>query len=189
MIYGKVNSTDRSPAPSGMTVVELLIIVAALAVVITLAVPGSAMLVEHYRLKAASADLVNGLNLARGEAIKRGSTVRVCPSSNGRFCRSDGDWAQGWLVYSDGNGDGTVQDIELIQSFDAPNVNVRVIARGATEQNVGFTVAGLVPVEGSASGEFVLCHAGSDRESRTVLIDSEGWVSLATTPAQACSTG
>ncbi|MGK2926224.1 MAG: GspH/FimT family pseudopilin [Lysobacterales bacterium] len=173
----------------GMTVVELLIIVAALAVVITLAVPGSSMLVEHYRLKAASAELVNGLNLARGEAIKRGSTVKVCPSSNGRFCRSDGDWAQGWLVYSDGNGDGTVQDIELIQSFEAPNVNVRVVARGATQQTAGFTVAGLVPVDGSASGEFVLCHAGSARDSRTIMIDSEGWVSLATTPAQACNTG
>jgi type IV fimbrial biogenesis protein FimT len=172
-----------------MTVIELLIIVAALAVVIMLAVPGSSMLIEHYRLKAASADLVNGLNLARGEAIKRGSTVRVCPSSNGRFCRSDGDWAQGWLVYSDGNGDGAVQDIELIQSFGAPNVNVRVVARGATEQSAGFTVAGLVPVDESASGEFVLCHAGSDRDSRTILIDSEGWVSLTTTPAQACSSG
>lgn len=189
MDYGKVKSTDRSSAPLGMTVIELLIIVAALAVVIMLAVPGSSMLIEHYRLKAASGDLVNGLNLARGEAIKRGSTVRVCPSSNGRFCRSDGDWAQGWLVYSDGNGDGTVQDIELIRAFEAPNANVRVIASGATEWTAGFTVAGLVPVDGSDSGEFILCHAGSDRNSRTILIESEGWVSLATSPAQACSTG
>lgn len=189
MIYGKVRSIDRKPVPLGITVVEFLIIVAALAVVITLAVPGSSLLVEHYRLKAASANLFNGLNLARGEAIRRGSTVRVCPSSNGRFCRNDGDWSQGWLVYSDGNGDGTVQDIELIQSFAAPNVSVRVIARGATERDAGFTVAGLVQVDGAASGEFVLCLAGSDRDSRTILIDSEGWVSRATTPAQACNTG
>jgi type IV fimbrial biogenesis protein FimT len=178
-----------SPVLQGMTVVELLIIVAALAVVILLAVPGSSMLVEHYRLKSASSNLVEGLNLARGEALRRGSTVRVCPSTNGRFCRSDGDWAQGWLVYSDGNGDGVVQDIELIQAFEGPNVNVRIMPQGAADASIAFTVAGLVPANGADSGEFVLCHAGSEREARTILVDAEGWVSLASVPTEACSTG
>jgi type IV fimbrial biogenesis protein FimT len=178
---------NRTTPWGGMTVVELLIIVAALAVVILLAVPGSSMLVEHYRLKAASSSLVEGLNLARGEALKRGSTVRVCPSSNGRFCRSDGDWAQGWLVYTDGNGDGVVQDIELIQAFAGPNANVRVISKGAAVTDVSFTVAGLVPANGSDSGEFVLCHAGSKRDAKTILVDAEGWVSLASDSAAACA--
>jgi type IV fimbrial biogenesis protein FimT len=182
-------ATTQIPVLQGMTVVELLIIVAALAVVILLAVPGSSMLVEYYRLKSASSDLVEGLNLARGEALRRGSTVKVCPSSNGRFCRSDGDWAQGWLVYSDGNGDGVVQDIELIQAFEGPNANVRIMPRGAADAAIAFTVAGLVPANGSDSGEFVLCHAGSEREARTILVDAEGWVSLAPVPPGACSTG
>jgi type IV fimbrial biogenesis protein FimT len=172
-----------------MTVVELLIIVAALAVVILLAVPGSSMLIENYRLKSASSNLVEGLNLARGEALRRGSTVRVCPSSNGRFCRSDGDWAQGWLVYTDGNGDGVVQDIELIRAFEGPNVNVRIISRGAAETGAAFTVAGLVPANGSDTGEFVVCHAGSSRDARIILVDGEGWVSLASDSAGACGTG
>jgi type IV fimbrial biogenesis protein FimT len=185
----KNSQTNREQPWLGMTVVELLIFVAALAVVILLAVPGSSMLVEHYRLKAASSNLVEGLNLARGEALKRGSTVRVCPSSNGRFCRSDGDWVQGWLVYTDGNGDGVVQDIELIRAFAGPNVNVRIISKGAAESSVSFTVAGLVPANGSDSGEFVLCHAGSERGARTILVDAEGWVSLASDSAAACGTG
>jgi type IV fimbrial biogenesis protein FimT len=189
MKHGKYRPTSRKPLWLGMTVVELLIFVAALAVVILLAVPGSSMLVEHYRLKSASASLVEGLNLARGEALKRGSAVRVCPSSNGRFCRTDGDWAQGWLVYTDGNGDGVVQEIELLQAFVAPNANVRIISKGAAETSVSFTVAGLVPANGSDSGEFVLCHARSKRDARTVLVDAEGWVSLTSGPAAACDAG
>ena len=173
----------------GMTVVELLIIVAALAVVVLIAVPGSSMLIENYRLKSASTALVEGLNLARGEALRRGSTVRVCPSSNGRFCRSDGDWAQGWLVYTDGNGDGTVQEIEMIRAFDGPNDKVRVVARGAAERGVSFTIAGMMPDNDSNEAEIVFCHAGSDADSRTILIDAEGWVSLQTTPSGACSAG
>lgn len=189
MNNGNARPAKRNPSSGGLTVVELLIIMAALSVVIMLAVPGSAMLLEHYRMKSASSSLVNGLNLARGEALKRGSTVRVCPSSNGRFCRADGDWAQGWLVYSDGNGDEVVQEIELIQAFAAPNANVRIIAKGASEGTAAFTLAGLVPSNGSNTGKFLLCHIGSKRDSRTILIDSEGWVSLSTTPAQACAIG
>ena len=185
----KNTQTQGNPATRGMTVVELLIIVAALAVVILLAVPGSSMLIENYRLKSASSNLVEGLNLARGEALRRGSTVRVCPSSNGRFCRSDGDWAQGWLVYTDGNGDGVVQDIEFIRAFEGPNVNVRIISRGAAETSAAFTVAGLVPANGSDNGEFVVCHAGSSRAARSILVDEEGWVSLASDPAGTCGSG
>jgi type IV fimbrial biogenesis protein FimT len=186
---GNSKSHRQSPVLEGMTVVELLIVVAALAVVILIAVPGSSILIENYRLKSASTALVEGLNLARGEALRRGSTVRVCPSSNGRFCRSDGDWTQGWLVYTDGNGDGTVQEIEMIQAFEGPNENVRVVARGAAESGVSFTVAGMSPDNGSNEAEIVLCHAGSDVDSRTIMIDGEGWVSLQSTPAGACSAG
>lgn len=189
MQSGNEKRWHQIPLLQGMTVVELLIIVAALAVVILIAVPGSSMLIEHQRLKAASSKLVEGLNLARGEALRRGSTVRVCPSANGRFCRADGDWTQGWLVYTDGNGDGTVQEIELIQAFEAPNENVNVVARGAAETDVAFTVAGLAPAGQSNEAEFVLCHRGSDADSRTILIDAEGWVSLVTTPPEACTAG
>jgi type IV fimbrial biogenesis protein FimT len=183
------SQTQGKPTARGMTVVELLIIVSALAVVILLAVPGSSMLIENYRLKSTSSNLVEGLNLARGEALRRGSTVRVCPSSDGRLCRSDGDWAQGWLVYTDGNGDGVVQDIELIRAFEGPNEHVRIVSRGAAETGAAFTVAGLVPANGSDSGEFVVCHAGSSREARSILVDYEGWVSLASDPAGACGNG
>lgn len=189
MNRGKKRNQGQNSALEGMTVVELLIIVAAFAVVILIAVPGSSLVVEHYRLKAASSKLVEGLNLARGEALRRGSTVRVCPSANGRFCRSDGDWAQGWLVYTDGNGDGTVQEIELIQAYEAPNENIRVIAKGAAEEGASFTVAGLMPANASHSAEFILCHLGSDADSRTILIDAEGWVSLVSTTPEACTAG
>jgi type IV fimbrial biogenesis protein FimT len=172
-----------------MSVIELLMVMAALAVVTVIAVPGSSMLIENFRLKAASTSLAESLNLARDEAAKRGSIVKVCPSSNGKSCRSDGDWAQGWLVYTDGNNDGVVQDIELIQAFEGPNAHVRIVSRGAAETGASFTVAGLVPANGADSGAFVVCHAGSRRDARTILVDGEGWVSQASDPTVACSTG
>jgi type IV fimbrial biogenesis protein FimT len=165
----------------GLTVVELLIILAAIAVVAMISVPGSAVVLEHYRLKTASADLASSLNLAKGEAAKRNSMVKVCPSSNGRFCRNDGDWDHGWLVFSDGNGDGTVQEIELIDAFDAPSPRVRVVAVGAVQQMAGFTVAGLVPANGQDQGEFHICHEGLNSRSKVVQVDADGWVAVSRT--------
>jgi type IV fimbrial biogenesis protein FimT len=166
---------------NGLTVVELLIILAAIAVVAMISVPGSAVVLEHYRLKAASADLASSLNLAKEEAAMRNSTVKVCPSSNGRFCRNDGDWNHGWLVFSDGNGDGTVQEIELIDAFGAPSQKVHVVATGAVQQLAGFNVTGLVPADGKNQGEFHVCHEGLNSRSKVVHIDADGWVEVSRT--------
>lgn len=166
---------------NGLTVVELLIILAAIAVVAMISVPGSAVVLEHYRLKATSADLASSLNMAKEEAAMRNSTVKVCPSSNGRFCRNDGDWNHGWLVFSDGNGDGTVQEIELIEAVAAPSQKVHVVAVGAVQQVAGFTLAGLVPADGMEQGEFHVCHEGLNSRSKVVHIDADGWVEVSRT--------
>jgi type IV fimbrial biogenesis protein FimT len=181
---GEIASRNQS----GLTAVEMMIALATLAVVILISVPGASMLIEHYRLKSASNDLVSGLYLARAEAINRASTVRVCPSDDGRSCRTDGDWSQGWLVYSDGNGDGIVQDIELLEAFQAPDSHVHIVALGAAQKSAAFTPTGLVRDNDAAKGEFVLCH-GENSSSNAILIDSDGWVSLIPTDGQACRTG
>jgi type IV fimbrial biogenesis protein FimT len=169
-------NNDTRQMPNGMTAVELLIILASIAVVAMISVPGSGMVLEHYRLKSASSDLVESLNMAKMEALKRNSHVKVCPSSNGRFCRSDGNWNFGWLVYSDGNGDGTVQEIEFIQAFEAPNSHISIVADGAVETLASFTLAGLEQDHGAQDGEFIICHNGDKGRSRVVTIDEEGWV-------------
>lgn len=175
----------------GLTVIELLIILAAIAVVVMISVPGSTMVMEHFRLKAASSDLVDSLNVAKEEALKRNSTVKICPSSNGRFCRSDGNWNHGWLVYSDGNGDGTVQEIELVQAFEAPSQKVRVVAIGAVEDIAAFTLTGLVPSNDKQDGEFHVCHEGLDSRAKVVSIDPDGWVQVSRTESGSgvCSRG
>ena len=165
----------------GLTVVELLIIIAAIAVVVAISVPGSTVVLEHYRLKATSSDLVNGLNLAKKEAILRGSMVKVCPSSNGRFCRSDGNWNHGWLVYSDGNADSTVQEIEFIEAFTAPSQRVHIVATGAVADVASFTLAGLMPDNEAQRGAFHVCHEGLDSRAKVVSIDSDGWVKVSRT--------
>lgn len=173
----------------GLTVVELLLVLTILAIVILVTVPVAPAMMDKYRLWKTSKDLVSGLNMARDEAVKRSSTVRVCPSANGKSCRSSGGWNQGWLVFSDGNGNGTVQDIELIQAFGAPNESVRIIGNGAVKTAASFNSVGLVPDNGSKDGEFLICVGDATEEPRIVTIDADGWTERINGRNEACKTG
>ena len=175
---------------AAMTAVEFLIVVAAIGLLLLVTVPGSSMLIERYRLNAASSELARGLTLARTEAISRGSTVRMCPSIDGRSCLDGGDWSHGWVVFTDGNGDGQVQEIELIEAFDGPAREIRIIGNGPVQQGASFDLSGLIgdleTNRQSDGGEFVVCYLGSKASARTVLIDREGWVNVIPTGASGC---
>lgn len=173
----------------GLTVLEVMIVLAAIGLVVLITVPTSGMFLEKYRLSTASGRLSSSLEMARSEAHVRGSTVRVCPSSNGETCRTDGNWNLGWLVFSDGNADGRAQDIERIRAYDAPHQQVSIRAEGAALTRVSFTMNGLVGEHGADSGSFRICYLQSDHDPTAVTIDADGWVVKGPAQGQACQQG
>jgi type IV fimbrial biogenesis protein FimT len=170
----------------GITAIELLMYLAVAGIVILIAVPATSMLIERHRLKSTSGHLVSGLYLAKSEAQNRASTVKVCPSEDGKSCRTNGNWSSGWVVYSDGNGDGVVQEIELLEAFEAPQGHVRILASGATRDTAAFTATGLVGNNDSSRGEFVICPAHSGPDPRLIEIDADGWVSMQSADSGKC---
>jgi type IV fimbrial biogenesis protein FimT len=67
----------RRRNPSGFTIIELMLVIAVTAVVVTLAVPSLRDFMIRQRLKAVNAELVNDLQFARSESIARSRSVRV----------------------------------------------------------------------------------------------------------------
>ena len=189
MKKGTMKNHNQCKLVTGFTVVELMVALAALAIVILIAVPGSSAVIEKYQLRSTSNDLHHGLSLARTESHSRSMVVRLCPSSNGHTCRSDGNWNHGWLVYSDGNGDGAVQDIELIRVFEAPPPKIRIMAKGAVQSSASFTTAGLMHEDDSPEGEFLICIADSNASAKKVNIDADGWVHAVPVGGQDCRQG
>ena len=182
------NCKQRRWRQNGLSVLELLIVLSCVVIVVLITIPGSNMLLQKYRLKTASSELLSGLELARTEAHMRSSTALMCPSSNGHSCRNDGNWNHGWLVFSDGNGNGTVQDIELIRSFGAPNQAIRIVAEGAVQKVASFTMTGLVEENGAQTGQFTICLDGSESLPRVVSVNAEGWINLVPPGDEICET-
>jgi type IV fimbrial biogenesis protein FimT len=90
----------------GFTLTELMICLALLAILLGLALPGFASIVERVRIINSFHALTASLMSARMAAIARGAPVTVCPSADGRHCRTDLVWDEGWLVYLDPGREG-----------------------------------------------------------------------------------
>jgi type IV fimbrial biogenesis protein FimT len=64
-------------AGRGFTLLELMVVVAVIAVVLTLAAPSLSDYILVQRLKGSNAELINDMQLARSEAVARGTPGRV----------------------------------------------------------------------------------------------------------------
>jgi len=82
----------------GFTLIELMIVLAIIGVILSIALPGFSEISLSTRLKAYANELVSSVYLARSEAIKRNAPVKLCVSTDGTSCTGSGDWEQGWIV-------------------------------------------------------------------------------------------
>ena len=83
----------------GTTLLETLLATAIAAVLTGSAAPAFGGLLTRQRLGTVGCDLLASFNLARSEAIRRGSAVAVAPALSG-------DWSSGWKIYADLNDNG-----------------------------------------------------------------------------------
>src|SRR5215469_2877214 len=98
----------------GFTLMELLVVMAIVAILLGLGVPSFRYITNAYRMSAEVNGLLGDLQFARAEAIREGQTVTVCASTNGTACTGGGNWASGWIVFSDPNSNQTVDAGEVV---------------------------------------------------------------------------
>jgi type IV fimbrial biogenesis protein FimT len=89
----------------GFSLIELMVTIAVLAIVLAMAVPAFAALINGNRLVAQANELVASLQLARSEAVRRNAKVVLCRSSDGSSCAGAGVAWSGWIVRVSSSGE------------------------------------------------------------------------------------
>lgn len=84
---------------AGFTLIELIAMVAVMAILLAVGVPSFTSAVKNSRTSGQYNDMVAALYLARSEAVKSASMVTVCARASDTQCGTD--WNQGWIVYLD----------------------------------------------------------------------------------------
>jgi type IV fimbrial biogenesis protein FimT len=117
---GRASPQPRRPEP-GFTIIELMVVVALVAVMLTIAIPSFRNLTQRNRVSGEINLMIGDLEFARAEALQRGVPVSICPSSNGTACLGTNTWQSGWIVFSDLNGSGAVDNAsDVVLRIRAP---------------------------------------------------------------------
>lgn len=167
----KVCTHSMRRTQGGFTLLETIVTVAVSAIIIGVAIPQFSKIMKSNRLTSSVNDFVHSLNIARSEAMKS-NRASICVSTNQTSCTS-GNWDQGWIVFTDTNGNCTVDGNERVvyarDSLDKKfNIDNEQNSNCVTYSGEGF----LFPAGSRAT--FTFCEPAADINGRIVSVIRTG---------------
>ncbi len=136
----------------GFTLIELMISLTVLAIILTVAVPSMATMLQNARLASAASDAVSVLNTARSYAINHRATITVTPVSA---------WIDGFRVEQG--------DTELLQ------IEGTGLPASSTTDNITFLATGII----TASPDWALTLCDARGKGRLVTVAKSGAIAVA----------
>lgn len=89
---------------SGLTLIELLVTIALMAILLSVAAPSMMGFVARSSMRGISGDFTLAMQRARTEAINKNQCVAICMSTTvggtNKCATTGSNWATGWLVFS-----------------------------------------------------------------------------------------
>jgi type IV fimbrial biogenesis protein FimT len=133
----------------GFTLIELMVTIAVLAIIVTIAIPSFQDIIERNRVVTQANNILSAVQLARSEAVKRGETITLTANAGG--------FTGGWCVHADGACDAANQ-IRAIEAttglaFPGSDSSVAFSARGARTPQTSSEVEINVQSSACSTGE------------------------------------
>jgi len=160
---------------------EIVLTLAVISVLGSLAAPSFAELTSDTRLSGTTNRFTSAMRFARSEATKRASPITVCARLTDTSCGSN--WANGWITYVDLEGTGTLLTLDatdeilrVTPAVSASSITASAIIRPATvavQNAIQFTVRGRSNWD---LGTIVICDNRGATEARAMAINGIGMV-------------
>ncbi len=155
----------------GFTLLELMVTLAVVAILATVAAPSFTSLIKSNQVSSMRDNLASSIKLARSEAVVVKTLVTICASSNQSSCSGNTRWDLGWIIFTDANNDQTVSagdrlvDVQYAQNgvSIAGGVNFMTFRPSGVK-----TIAGLVNLG--------VCDQDAVVDGSTISISSSGAV-------------
>lgn len=158
-------------ATKGFTFLDLLLTLAAIGIISSIALTNLAHLQQSQQLRGTSQSLMSHLLLARSEAVKRKRPVIVAAEG--------GSWSAGWLVFADLNGNNLVDADDIVLQHHRPHATgINIKGNSPVKSFVRYTPDGRAKLPGGAfqAGTIGICHDSGKHPKRQIIISASGRV-------------
>ncbi len=164
----------------GLTLVELLIAVAVLAILTTLALPAFNHLMARNTMAGSVNLFLTQLHLARSAAVTRETHITLCPSANGRSCDNDHqNWQGGYLIFENTNQNRQLDPGEIIISHEmATSEKIRIQSSSRYRNRITFLPQGR---SWFSNTTIRFCHEDFPDLNRKIVVSNNGRVRLTKT--------
>ena len=160
----------------GFTLLEALVVLALLAVLLSLAGPNLQGMRQKHQMQSQAEQLQASLLLARSEALRRQQRVTLCVRESsagaGPLCATSGTWAQGWVMFVDGNDSGRREASEtVLQLHGALPEFLKLQGNATVDRYISYGPQGRSQSTSGAfqAGTLTLCGAGQNHVWRVVV--------------------
>lgn len=161
--------------PGGFTLVELMVVIMILAILAVFAAPAMQNIIVQNRLAGQTNELLNAIQFARGEAIKRNQSIRFCSAASvgDTECATDADnWAH-WVVLN-------ANDTILRQGSMPASLQ---LSSTLNDNTLTFAPTGLNNVTIDDADTITLCSpTGNGDTTRTIKIRLAGSATISQSP-------
>lgn len=165
-----------SHVSKGFTLIELMVTIAIVAILASLAAPSFNTLATAQALRSASSELHISLLQARSEALRTNRNVYVVPVSATDPATTT-DWAAGWTVFVDNNNSGSTYEpgTDTIVSKSAA-ISSKLAITAAKTNAIGFTfdARGFNGGLGVTSAKVTFASADDSSKRKMVIVDRLG---------------
>lgn len=155
----------NAPSP-GFTLVELMVTIAILGILATLATPMFGSLIQKNRVDAVSAELTHLLQYARSEAITRGTAVTISSSDN--------NWVGALSVATSS---------ETLRRYGSEGITGSSgVSANGTSSSLPFTPSGTLVISSKTTSlTITLCPSTGTTSGRVLHVYGSGQITSTTT--------
>ncbi|HIP53595.1 MAG TPA: prepilin-type N-terminal cleavage/methylation domain-containing protein [Chromatiales bacterium] len=143
---------------TGFTLIELMVTLAMIVIVLAVGIPAFQSLQQNSNRAARINELVAAIQLARSEAVKRGTSISIIPATN---------WQNGWTIFTDPDEDRTLDAGETTIRTAAITSPAYTLTSAAYANGITFDSEGAP----QATGSF---QFSQNSVTRTITINTTG---------------
>lgn len=187
-----MNKNIKNFSTHGFTLIELMIVMTVAAVMATIALPNLNQFVANNRLKSQMYNMLESINIARSEAVKRKVKTVLCRSADPTAVTpacggSTRTYTTGWIVYAKGDTNNAYNAATdtIIGIGNAADDTVDIMSNGNGDNYLVYKPDGTLDETGTVI--FAICDDRGESYGKQISVALVGRASITSNPITDCT--